>query len=84
MWSQILQYESVPLVAQIINWAMWLTMFIVLVLIIVQAYKMFTKPDDPKNRESLKKTLLYIIIWVLVIGASYIISNVLVINNLSN
>lgn len=84
MWSQILQYESVPIVAQVINWAMWLTMFIVLVLIIVQAYKMFTKPDDPKNRESLKKTLLYIVIWVLVIWASYVISNVLVINNLSN
>ena len=84
MWSQILQYESVPLVSQIINWVMWLTMFVVLVLVIVQAYKMFAKPDDPKNRESLKKTLLYIIIWVLVIGASYIISNVLVINNLTN
>jgi len=43
---------------------------------------MFAKPDDPKNRESLKKTLLYVIIGVLVIGASYVISNVLVVNRL--
>lgn len=84
MWSQILQFGSVPIISQVINWVMWLTMLIVLVLVIVQAYKMFAKPDDPKNRESLKKTLLYIIIWVLVIWASYIISNVLVVNNINN
>lgn len=81
MWNKILNFESLPLVTQIINWVMWLTMFIILVLILIQGYKMFTKPDDPKNRESLKKTLLYIIIWVLVIWAAYAISSVLVINN---
>lgn len=79
--GSILNFGSIPLVTQIINWVMWLTMFIVLVLIVIQGYKMFTKPDDPKNRESLKKTLLYIIIWVLVIWAAYAISSVLVINN---
>jgi hypothetical protein len=41
---------------------------------------MFAKPDDPKNRDRLKKTLLYVSIWVLVIWASYVISNVLVLN----
>lgn len=82
MWNTILWFENIPIVAQVINWVMWLTMFIILVLIIIQGYKMFTKPDDPKNRESLKKTLLYIIIWVLVIWAAYAISSVLVINNI--
>ena len=78
--EEMLDFGSIPLIAQIINWVMWLTMFIILVLIIIQGYKMFTKPDDPKNRESLKKTLLYIIIWVLVIWAAYAISNVLIVN----
>ena len=55
---------------------------VLLVLIIIQWYKMFAKPDDAKNREDLKKTILYIVIWVLVIGAAYVISNVLVINEL--
>lgn len=81
MWNGILWFENIPLVTNIINWVMWLTMLIVLVLIVIQGYKMFTKPDDPKNRESLKKTLLYILIWVLVIWAAYAISSVLVINN---
>lgn len=81
MWNGILNFEDIPLITQIINWVMWLTMLVILVLIIIQWYKMFTKPDDPKNRESLKKTLLYIIIWVLVIWAAYAISSVLIVNN---
>lgn len=80
-WNPILEFGSIPLIAQIINWIMGLTMFAIVVLIIIQWYKIFTKPDDPKTRESLKKTILYILIWILVIGAAYVISNVLVINN---
>ena len=80
LWNPLVEFESIPIIAQIINWVMWLAMFVVLVLVIIQAYRMFAKPDDPKNRERLKKTLLYVIIWVLVIWASYVISNVLVVN----
>ena len=79
-WNHLEEFNSIQLISQIINWVMWLTMFIIVVLIIIQGYRMFTKPDDPKNRERLKKTMLYIIIWVLVIWASYVISNVLVLN----
>jgi hypothetical protein len=35
-------------------------MFVIVVLIIIQGYRMFAKPDDPKNRDRLKKTLLYV------------------------
>lgn len=80
--NPILEFGSIPLIAQVINWVMWLTMFAIVVLIIIQWYQIFTKPDDPKTRENLKKTILYIIIWILVIGAAYVISNVLVLNNI--
>ena len=56
-------------------------MLIILVLIIIQWYKIFTKPDDPKTRETLKKTILYVLIWVIVIGTAYAISKFLVVNN---
>jgi hypothetical protein len=79
-WNPPLEFNSVQLISQVINWVMWLTMFVIVVLIIIQAYRMFAKPDDPKNRERLKKTMLYVIIWVLVIWASYVISNILVLN----
>ena len=82
MWADTLEFWTIPIISQIINWVMWLTMFVVLVLIIVQAYRIFAKPDDPKNRERIKKTLLYVFIWVLVIWASYVISNFLIINNI--
>ena len=81
-WNAILEFGSIPLVAQIINWVMWLTMFAILVLIIIQGYQIFTKPDDPKVRENLKKAILYIVIWVLVIGAAYVIANLLVFNRI--
>lgn len=81
-WNPILEFGSVPLIAQIINWVMGLTMLAIVVLIIIQWYQIFTKPDDPKTRENLKKAILYIVIWVLVIGAAYVISNVLVLNNI--
>lgn len=81
-WNPILEFGSIPLIAQVINWIMGLTMLAIVVLIIIQWYQIFTKPDDPKTRENLKKTILYIIIWILVIGAAYVISNVLVLNNI--
>lgn len=82
MWWQLLDFRSIPLVAQVINRVMWLTMLVILVLIIIQWYQIFTKPNDTKVRENLKKTILYIFIWVLVIGAAYVISNILVVNNI--
>lgn len=81
-WNTILEFGSIPLIAQVINWVMWLTMLMILVLIIVQWYKVFTKPDDPKTRESMKKAIIYILVWVLVIWSAYVISNVLVLNNI--
>ena len=83
MWNKLMEFGSIPLIAQVINWAMWLAMFVLLVLVVLQWYRMFTKPDDPKNKENIKKTLLYIVIWVLVIWAAYVISNVLVIDRLT-
>ena len=80
-WNPILEFGSIPLIAQIINWVMWLTMFAIVVLVIIQWYKILTKPDDPKTMESLKKAALYILVWVLVIWAAYVISNVLVVDN---
>jgi hypothetical protein len=49
-------------------------------LIIVQTLQLLLKPSDEKQMTSVKNTLLYMIIWLLVIGAGYLIVNFLVIN----
>jgi hypothetical protein len=49
-------------------------------LIIVQTLQLLLKPSDEKQMTSVKNTLLYMIIWLLVIWAGYLIVNFLVIN----
>lgn len=76
----IFEVSSIPIVYQVINWVMALATLVVLVLIIFQTIQMLTKPDDPEIPKRIKKTLIYVAIWVVVIGAGYVISNVLLIN----
>lgn len=83
IWSHITEFGSIPLIAQVINRVMWLTMLAILILIIIQAYRIFAKPDDTDTRKKLGKTIIYIVIWVLVIWAAYAISTVLVVNKLN-
>jgi hypothetical protein len=59
---------------------MGLTTLAVLVLIIFQTFQLLTKPDSADNIGKIKKTLMYVAIGVVVIGAGYVISNVLIVN----
>lgn len=58
---------------------MGLAALIVLVLIVFQTFQMLTKPDDPGMMTKIKKTLMYVLIGVVVIGAGYLITNVLLV-----
>lgn len=78
--SGIYEVSSIPIIYQIINWVMGLSTLVVLILIIFQTFQLLTKPDSPDTITKIKKTLMYVAIGVLVIGAGYIISNVLLIN----
>lgn len=80
IWSWILADKNIPLIYDIINWVLGITALVVLWIIIVQAFKILIKPDKADNRKSLWKSLLYIFIWIMIIWAWYLISNLLVIN----
>lgn len=80
IWSAIFETAQMPILYQVINWVMGLAAFIVLLLIVFRTFQMLTKPDDPKMFDNIKKTLLYVLIGVVVIGAGYLISNVLLVN----
>ena len=78
--SWVLADKNIPLLYHIVNRVLGLTSLILLILIIVQTLQLLLKPSDEKQMTSVKNTLLYMIIWLLVIGAGYLIVNFLVIN----
>lgn len=79
IWEGVL-VNNAPLIYQIINWILGLTAFIVLILIIIQSYKLLTNPDSEDNLANIKKTILYVFLGIIVIGAWYVIVNFLIIN----
>lgn len=75
-----LNAADIPLIYTIIQWIMGLSGFILLAIIIVQTYKLLVNPSDESSMDSIKKTLLYALIGMIVIGAGYLIVNVVMIN----
>ncbi len=80
IWSWILANKSIPILYSVINWVMWLTSLVVLIIILVQTFKILMDPDNAENRQKMGKSILYIFIGILIIGAGYLITNFLVIN----
>lgn len=76
----IFENSSIPMLYEIINRIMGFAALVVLILIMFQTFMMLTKPDDPNMTKKIKNTLLYVAIGVVVIGAGYLITNVLLIN----
>ena len=79
IWSQILNPSEIPIVFNIINRALGLVAFVLLALIIFQTYKLLTKPDDAATFTSLKKTIIYALIGLLLIWSAYMLSNLFII-----
>ena len=76
----ILANKNIPLIYHVINWVLGLTSLVLLILIIVQTLQLLFNPDDEKQMTSVKKTLLYMFVGLIIIGSGYLIVNFLVIN----
>ncbi|MEI8091043.1 MAG: hypothetical protein WCG98_02060 [bacterium] len=72
--------KNIPLIYQVVNWVLGLTALVILIVIIVQTIMLLTSPSDEKQTTNLKKSILYMIIGMFVIGIGYLIVNFLVIN----
>ncbi|MEI7562168.1 MAG: hypothetical protein WCJ39_00085 [bacterium] len=59
--------KNIPLIYHIVNWVLGLTSLILLILIIVQTLQLLLKPSDEKQMTSVKNSLLYMFIGILVI-----------------
>jgi hypothetical protein len=72
--------KQIPLVYTVVNRVLWLTALVILILIIVQTIQLLLKPSDEKQMTSVKNSLMYMLIGLLVIGTGYLIVNFLIIN----
>ncbi|MBQ9554307.1 hypothetical protein IJU97_05170 [bacterium] len=77
--TNLLNPEDIPIVFNVINRALGLVAFILLALIIIQTYKMLVKPDDAETFKSLKKTIIYALAGILLIGSAYLLANLFII-----
>lgn len=80
IWSGILADKHIPILYQVINYALGISALVILVIIILQTIKLLMKPDDPAQIKSIKNSLFYMLIWILVLGSGYLIVNFAIIN----
>jgi len=80
VWSGILADKNIPILYQIINYALGIASLVILVIIIIQTIKLLMKPDDPAQVKSIKNSLMYMFIGILILGAGYLIVNFAIIN----
>lgn len=80
IWSGILDDKNIPILYQIINYALGIASLVILVIIIIQTVKLLTKPDDPAQIKNIKNSLFYMLLWILVLGTGYLIVNFAIIN----
>ena len=78
--TEVLNPKSIPILFQVINRSLAIISLVLLVIIIMQTYTMLTKPDDESTFKNLKQTIVYALIGLLLIGAAYLIANLLIIN----
>ena len=71
---------DIPIIYTVIQWIMGLAWFAVLLIIVFQTFKMLTDPTNEENLTSIRKTIFYVVLGMLVIGAGYLIVNVIMIN----
>ncbi len=66
--------ETLTVVRNVVNWVLWLTTFIVVIMFIYLWYMMLISPNDEEAFAKVKKYLLYVIIWIFIIWFSYVIA----------
>ncbi|MEI8008111.1 MAG: hypothetical protein WCI00_01340 [bacterium] len=72
--------KNIPILYQVINYALGIASLVILIVIIIQTVKLLTKPDDPAQVKSIKNSLLYMVIGIFILGAGYLIVNFAIIN----
>ena len=76
----ILANKNIPIVYNVITRALSIIWLVILILLIVQWFKILINPSKAENFQKLWKNILYTVIWLFVIGIVYLLANAFILN----
>lgn len=82
IWEWAINNADVSILHTVINWALWIVTFIIVLTIIYQWYLLLVMPSDEQTVGKLKKDFWYIFIWILIIWFAYLIVNFFIIQKI--
>ncbi len=79
IWEWFFNNPDYTVIQNVINRFLGLATFIMVIMIIYQWYMLLINQTDENGTEKLRKTLLYMFVWIVIIWLSYLIVNMFVI-----
>jgi heme/copper-type cytochrome/quinol oxidase subunit 2 len=80
IWSWILADKNIPILYHIITRAIGIIWLVILILLIIQWFKILTNPSKAENFQKLWKSILYTVIWLFIIWIVYLLANAFILN----
>jgi len=80
IWSWILADKNIPIVYNVISRALSAISLVILILLIIQWFKILISPSKAENFQKLWKHLLFTVIGLFVIWIVYLLTNALILN----
>jgi hypothetical protein len=80
IWSWILADKNIPILYHIITRVIGIIWLVILILLIIQWFKILTNPSKAENFQKLWKSILYTVIWLFIIWIVYLLANAFILN----
>ena len=80
IWTWILADKNIPILYNIITRALSIIWLVILILLIIQWFKILINPSKAENFQKLWKNILYTVIWLFIIGIVYLLANTFILN----
>lgn len=79
IWEWLLTNKNFDFLYTVLNRFMGLLSFFILIMIVWQAFEILIKPWDQEWVKKIWKSFVYIFIWLILMGAAYLVSNFFII-----
>lgn len=80
IWSGILADKNIPILYHVITRAIGIIWLVILILLIIQWFKILINPSKAENFQKLWKNILFTVIWLFIIWIVYLLANAFILN----